>query len=540
VKATTPALAAPALVLSLVLLLPFLGKAFTVDDTVFMRAAQHALVDPLHPTAFDYVWRQSPERVSQHVPTGPVMPWLLVPAAAAGGDERVAHAIQLAMLSIGVLATVSLARRLGLAPGWCAAAGVLVVAMPAVLGMAGTAMPDVPAMALGVAGMERLAAWAEERRPSQGSAAAVLLALAGLTRSHALLLLPIGAAWVLGFGRDRPARGPRWSRYLPLAAAAVLVGLLTLATRDPAHGSGGMLRAASFYSSFALDRLAGNAVAAPIHWALTMGLVLPMLCLRGGALARSRTAWAVLVGGVLLSAACLACVRRSSLALPLAAGLGVLVLWDVLAQAVARRDAIQLALGLWLLLPLAALPYVHLPPKLLVVCAPAAALLVARELARTEGRMAWLVLSGTVAAGAALGVAIVRADAAMAEVGRRAAAELIAPRVAAGQRVWFIGHWGFQWYAEEAGGRHATITPPHPEPGDHLVVSAATARAEDALDMMRQLFPGMVPVEQVTDETPGGRIMNKRLNAGFYSNVSGYWPWVWGDGPVDVVVGFDL
>ncbi|HJV37138.1 hypothetical protein, partial [Geomonas sp.] len=102
----------PALLLAAILLFPFLGKAFTIDDPLFLCQARHALVDPLHPTAFMMAWADTSERVSQLVPSGPVMAWLLIPAIMAGGAEWVAHATQLVMLWIAILATVSLARRL--------------------------------------------------------------------------------------------------------------------------------------------------------------------------------------------------------------------------------------------------------------------------------------------------------------------------------------------------------------------------------------------------------------------------------------------
>jgi hypothetical protein len=47
------AAAALGMLVTALVLLPFLGKAFTIDDTFFMREAQQALRDPLHPTAFD-------------------------------------------------------------------------------------------------------------------------------------------------------------------------------------------------------------------------------------------------------------------------------------------------------------------------------------------------------------------------------------------------------------------------------------------------------------------------------------------------------
>ena len=66
----------PAFLLAAIILIPFLDKAFTIDDTVFLLEAQHALTDPLHPTAFELTWERTSERVSRLVPTGPVMAWL--------------------------------------------------------------------------------------------------------------------------------------------------------------------------------------------------------------------------------------------------------------------------------------------------------------------------------------------------------------------------------------------------------------------------------------------------------------------------------
>jgi len=49
-------LAAPAILVAGVLLLPFLNRPFTIDDPLFIREAKHALVDPLHLADFEQVW----------------------------------------------------------------------------------------------------------------------------------------------------------------------------------------------------------------------------------------------------------------------------------------------------------------------------------------------------------------------------------------------------------------------------------------------------------------------------------------------------
>ncbi|HVP68043.1 MAG TPA: hypothetical protein VMT17_12340 [Anaeromyxobacteraceae bacterium] len=145
--------AIPALLLALLVLVPMWDKAFTIDDTLFLLQAKHVLSDPLHPTAFDVVWDlPKPERLSQILPSGPVMAWLLVPAVAGHASELIAHGIETPLLLLAILATVSLALRLGLSTGSARVAGLLLACTPAVLAMAGTAMPDVPAMALSYQG----------------------------------------------------------------------------------------------------------------------------------------------------------------------------------------------------------------------------------------------------------------------------------------------------------------------------------------------------------------------------------------------------
>jgi len=46
----------PALILSAACLLPYLNKAFTIDDPVFLLQAQQMRKQPLHPMALDICW----------------------------------------------------------------------------------------------------------------------------------------------------------------------------------------------------------------------------------------------------------------------------------------------------------------------------------------------------------------------------------------------------------------------------------------------------------------------------------------------------
>jgi hypothetical protein len=516
--------AAPAILLAACILLPFHDKAFTIDDTFFLRGAQQAVDDPLHPTAFEIVWFDAPERVG---PTGgPLMAWLLMPAVLSARSESVAHAVQLLFLGLALLGTVAFAIRLGMTPPWAMAAGLLLAATPTALGMAGTAMADVPAMALGVLGLERLAAWKQDGRSHQALLAAVFLGLGPLARPHAILILGIGGLLLVGdFLSPASWRRTSWTLWLPLAGAVALTASVLVLTWDHAPGAPGLFGATSRMSSAA--SMGPNAVAFATHWVLALPLALPWLALRP--LAVLRRWWLLLIGGAAM-VLLLEMANRRSLPNAVIAALGIAVLWDLIADGWKRRDPIQVGLGLWLLLPLAPLPYPHLPAKYHLASAPAAAILVAREMAVHGALRAKLVLGATAAFGLALGVAILRADAAFADLGRRAAAELIGPQVESGHRVWFVGHWGFQWYAERAGARAVTVTPPYPEPGDLLVASRNTDKGMKVVPMLVQDFR-LTPLARLEDRTPGGRSMTE--GAGFFSNNSGYLPWTWGTEVID-------
>jgi 4-amino-4-deoxy-L-arabinose transferase-like glycosyltransferase len=530
--------AAPSLLLATLVLVPFLGKAFTIDDTFYLAQARHALTDPLHPASFEFTWVDAPERMARIAPSGPLAAWLLMPSAAAGGAEWIAHLLEIVMLAAALLGTVALALRFGLEPNWATVAGLLVAVSPAALGMAGTAMPDVPAMAFGVLGLERLVAWRDQRRLLQGALAALLLGVAPLARSHLFPILLIGALFLAGdFLALRSWREIAWTRWLPLAAAPLLTISVLLVTRDSAGGGGDVVAAALLLSS--LNNVGKNAVAFLTHWVLALPLALPWVVARPRAVARR---WWVFVPVTVASAFILHRFAseqvygyREQLYIAPIAGLGATVLWDILADAWKQRDHLQLALGLWLLTSLAPAPYVHLPSKYLLMAAPAAALLVAREMSKHGAAFARLTLTVTCVAGLTLGIAILRADAAFAGVGRRAAAELIAPEVNAGRRVWFAGHWGFQWYAEKAGGRILTVTPPYPARGDLVAVSMQCFPGFKIIDMARERFRRARPIRRIEDATPGGRLMYAEAGVGFYSNLWGYLPWVWSSEPIEAV-----
>jgi len=444
------------------------------------------------------------------------MAWLLMPTVLAGGSEVVGHVTGLLLLSAAILATVAIALRIGLEPLRARLAGLFMLSMPALLGMSATVMPDVAAMAFGAIGIERSLAFSTSRRWLHGATAALALGLAPLARIHLVWLL--GAAFLLLL--DGPPLAWRswiggWRpRYLPILIAP-LVTLLVIRLGKDAEGGGIASAALSFASA---DRAFPNAVAFFSHWGWSMSFALGWCLFHYREVRRERVLWAAVPLSLWIVAEA---GKDGRFLLTVVVALGMLALAGAIGKAFRDNDSIELGLAFWLFAAFPLLLYTHLPPKYHVASAPAAALLLARAV---EWEKLWprLVTYGLMIFGIALGLLIVRADANMAGIERRAVAQEIAPRIAAGKRVWFSGHWGFQWYAERAGARPLVLGQPRVRRGDIVLVD------EQAFNQgLIELYPNRELLGTVEDSSPGGRIMNPEANAGFYSNEWGDKPWTW-------------
>ncbi len=62
-----------AVVCALLAGLPFLNKAFTIDDTPVLTVAQQITVDPLRPFSCDINWRNDPEPIFETTTNPPFL-----------------------------------------------------------------------------------------------------------------------------------------------------------------------------------------------------------------------------------------------------------------------------------------------------------------------------------------------------------------------------------------------------------------------------------------------------------------------------------
>jgi len=500
-------LAAPAIVLASLLLLPFLDKPFTIDDPLFLRAAEHALKDPLHPGNFEQVWNAGDRLLlSQYWLGGTLPAYLLVPVAAMGSREWIAHLYQWMFLCALLTGSVSVARRMGCDRKQASIVGVLVGTNPVTLAMSATCMPDVMAAAFGVWGIERALAFREEQRHGAGAAAGFLLAAAVLCRGSAAAMV-LAAALLLMPSEWKRAGACWW----PVALAAMLAGVWLVFQR----GSGMALQ-----SLTGLRNVPRNLVGFLCFEALT-GPVLAYALLTAG------RRFAMAAAGIAILGAALAFAPSSNLsqyAVPASLGLCFVGACALIVNDL--RHATPLVV--WLGAGMAALPYVQMAAKYLLPGVPAAALLIVLHAARVQQARFPLTVALLIAMGWMAGAAIIAGDSALAGSQRAAVEQHIVPLLERGKTVWAGGQWAFLGYAERAGANALGNTPPLPSPGDEIVISR--------LDYYGRLGELPIHTEMLAsfrDRRCGAFVLNRTLAAGFFSSRFGYLPFAFGCGELN-------
>jgi hypothetical protein len=162
--------------------------------------------------------------------------------------------------------------------------------------------------------------------------------------------------------------------------------------------------------------------------------------------------------------------------------------------------------------------------KFLVPSVPAYALILV-ILARERSPVNIWIWRALPVAGLGLGMLIVAADTRAANLARAAVQAWVPSLKEGGHRVWFLGQWGFQWYAELDGARcFNPASPMSAHPGDFVLVDIMSNLDRP---FPARLYPGARRVGVISDTKAGGLVMDAPRNVGFYSDGSGPLPWGW-------------
>ena len=374
-------IAVPGMLLALVCLLPYLNKAYTNDDPWFLFQARQILKTPLQPTAYSICWEADGTCLDKASHSGrlwfsqSLMGYLLVPAVLIQHGEWLTHLLQMLLACVAVLEMVRLALRLGFNSIQATVAGLMLVAIPPLLPMASTAMPDVAALMLGLTGIERLVSWKEERRWHQVAIAGLALGLAPFARPHLGLLLPLGALWLFdGYQLRKALRQFRREAYLwapILMGGAILVAANVLTHDwDPATGPVGaqtgnehIPRNLYSYLMYFAYPIPFAAIWVATRWRKApMLLILPLI--------------PVLIMHFMLSPSASLLAEWPAAA----AAYGLATLGYMLFQYMRARDRVGLLLSLWVLIPLPVVIYHQFPIKYMLAVMPAIILILIRNL----------------------------------------------------------------------------------------------------------------------------------------------------------------
>ena len=467
-------------------------KPLVVDDAAYVAFARQIRSDPGDPYGFEIFWGQDPQPAFE-VLAPPLLPYWMAASMALLGDEPLAW--KLALLPFALLLAASLWRIAArLAPGLEAPLLWMALLSPPLLPFLNL-MLDVPALALGLGGLALFLAACERGSLALSAAAGLVAGLAmqtkytGATAVAALLAygalaarlrFALVAALVAGgvfagwegfvawrYGESHLVHGvlylwPQRAGASPLAALVWSLGFLTLVgALAPAVG---VLALASLGARPAGVRAAALAVAAAFA-------AIPFL---PAAAIPDPELWPRL--------------RDAPAEQLLFAGLGLATSGLVLAAAASglRRGGgvPDRFLAAWLAIEVAA--FAALSPYLagrrvlgaslvgLLVCGRAALARLGRDAARRALRV-------PLALGAALGLLFAASDHCDA-VAIRDAAHAAWRRIGELDRhpepgaVWYVGHWGFQFYAEELGMRPVVPGESRLRRGDWLVAPEGVSR----------------------------------------------------------------
>jgi hypothetical protein len=510
-------------------LLPFVDKAFHIDDTLFVWAGQHISQHPLDFYGFPVNWYTTWEpmsRVTQNPPAGCY--YLALVGSLVGWSEIGLHLAMLLPAWGAVWGTYVLAQRFGARP---LPAALLTLFTPVFLVSATSVMCDVAMLCLWVWTIILWDRGLREHRTAFLILGGCLITLTTLTKYFGVCLIPL--LGVYSFAVD----GANWRRWSAALGVAVLALVGYQAVFSWLYGiDRGLTGAMGYAASMGTQSLGSRA----FRFFEGLGFVggcfgfasLPAIFL----LPRR----SLLIVGVVMILAAVAAERltgvttyesgyqmtdspfadNAKFSLPpwvlfqfliwIAGGAAVLLLsFDDLWT---RRDPVALLLFLWVLGTTVFATYVNwvLNGRSVLPMVPAVAVVLIRRIDRVPVT-SWL-MPVLLAAAAALALAVTAADTGMANANRSAARQCLAEVSSPpGRPVWFQGHWGFQYYAQAAGGKPWDFSSSSGRAGDALVIPFNNCLTypptEFADEIMTIEFGGC----------PWGATMYPYVGAGFYA-----------------------
>jgi len=442
-------------------LLPFVHKAFHIDDPLFLWAARQINRDPCNFYGFDVNWADVPLPMSEVAKNPPLDSYYIALAAfVMGWGEIALHAAFFVPALAAVIGTYFLAGELCSLPLISALAGVLT---PVFLLSSTSVMCDTMMLSFWV---WALFLWIRGMKSNSNIsliASAVLISAASLTKYYGVSLIPLLLAYSLA--RERRFRYHLFFLLIPVAIQ-ILYNLLT----HSLYGKGLLLDAFQFSSGYhpTADKTIFTRVLTGLSFTggclLTALFYTPLLW-------RKRIIAACAFFALIISLLSLGHMGPGTFfaasggfnwpfavqCFLFAAG-GTSVLLLAASDLWTRRSADSLLLFLWLMGTFIFATFLNwtVNGRSILPMAPAVGVLAVRRLESIKttdalGNFKRLVLP--LIPSLIISLLVVWSDYRLADTARRAADVISSKYADKAESLWFQGHWGFQYYMEKKGGK---------------------------------------------------------------------------------------
>ena len=517
-------------------LVPFSGKPFNIDDTLFVYEARQIAQHPLDPFGFKVNWYLDAIPMAYETRNPPLASYYSAAAAVfVGWSERALHLAFLLPALATIWGTYRLAQRLTNSPLLAAMATLLT---PGFLVSANSVMCDTMALALW---LWAIIFWVEGFAPQKArylAISALLITLCALTKYFGIALIPLLAVYSLA----RQRRLGSWAWYL-LVPILVLTGYQHWT--KAVYGLRMITFAAHIATGVRQGRHASILANALVDLGFVGGCALPALTFAPFIWPRKKIlAVCVLsaLAGFLISTGRIGLGETLGpsdfyrhwflvgiqLTFFIAGGVSVMAL--AAADAWKRRDADSLLLMLWVLGTFIFTGFVNwtINARSVLPLIPAAGILLARRVdALPSTSMRWrpAMLAIPLAVAGAVSLWLTWADMELADSARTAATLIEQKTRNQPGTVWFMGHWGFQYYMESFGAHAVAVNDPPHQPGDFLAVAESARLFE-----MRPEFVASRDVIEIPMRL-GITTAQNQLGAGFYSADTGPLPFAIGPVP---------
>lgn len=525
-------------------LAPFAGKAFNIDDPLFLWAAQHIQSHPIDFYGFSVNWIGAEMPMTDVMFNPPLTSYFIAAIAAiVGWSEKALHLTFLIPALAAASGTYFVARYFCQRPLHAALAAVLT---PAFLVSATSVMSDVMTLAFWVWAVFFWLRGLNSERYSLLVVSAFLIGLGTFAKYFCISLVPLLLAYTLVHERRATFR------VLPLLIPIVMLAVFEL-LGVLLYGKPLFLTASHFSSEIRNDLAPGlvSSIVIGLSFAggglLTAFLYVPWLW-SGRVLAAGASILLIAVGAFFLLPQLGPHLLRDGDEVrwltDLQLGVFVVAGFHIALLAVddfrSHKDASSLLLGLWLGGTFIFSTFFNwvITERTILPMVPAIGILIMRRIDRLADekgqRIDWRSGASLVVA-AGFGLLLSWSDYRWANSIRSAAATVCTAYHCGDKPVWFAGHWGFQYYMQKLGAMETDWGRPRFAPGETMVLDlnsyVAFPLKEDRLRPVKRV---------ITTPWKGLATMNRSIGAGYYMDQYGPLPYAVGWTSPDEYLVFEL